>query len=202
MQWTDRKREEALDLLERGFLLSPTTTDSVTLYYNAIVSLAEFSRAELIFREAKSLHPRNKRVFFLFIDLLLQQGKYHEAMQEVEEALLTFDIDDGLIPAALQIREKIGLQQLPAPPLKRATLSLCLIVKDEETHLAKCLMSAKDIADEMIVVDTGSIGPNKRHRHRVRCPGIRFRLDERFFGSQKFFIIESFRRLDSCPGRG
>ena len=82
-------------------------------------------------------------------------------MQEVEEALLTFDIDDGLLPAALQIREKIGVQQLPAPPRQRGTLSLCLIVKDEEAHLAKCLMSVKDIADEMIVVDTGSTDKTK-----------------------------------------
>jgi tetratricopeptide (TPR) repeat protein len=161
MRWADHEQEEGLDFLERGFLLSPTTTDSVTLYYNAVVSLAEFSRAELIFREAKSLHPRNKRVFFLFIDLLLQQGKYQEAMQEVGEALLTFDLDDGLLPAALQIREKIGEQQLPPPTQNRGTLSLCLIVKDEEAHLAKCLMSAKDIADEMIVVDTGSTDKTK-----------------------------------------
>jgi tetratricopeptide (TPR) repeat protein len=161
LQWVDGKQEEALDLLERGFLLSPTVTDSVTLYFNAVASLEEFARAELIFREAKLLHPKNKRIFFLFIDLLLRQGKYDEAMQEVEEALLIFDIDDGLIPAALQIREKIGKQQLPAPPLKRGTLSLCMIVKDEEAHLAKCLMSVKDIVDEMIVVDTGSTDQTK-----------------------------------------
>ena len=48
MHWADHKQEEALNLLERGFLLSPTTTDSVTLYYNAVASLAEFARAELI----------------------------------------------------------------------------------------------------------------------------------------------------------
>jgi tetratricopeptide (TPR) repeat protein len=31
-----------------------------------------------------------------------------------------------------------------------------MIVKDEEPHIAKCLMSVKPIVDEMIVVDTGS----------------------------------------------
>ncbi|MCG9890816.1 MAG: glycosyltransferase [Thermosynechococcaceae cyanobacterium MS004] len=35
-------------------------------------------------------------------------------------------------------------------------LSLCMIVKDEEESLARCLQSVTDIVDEMVVVDTGS----------------------------------------------
>lgn len=35
-------------------------------------------------------------------------------------------------------------------------VSLCMIVKDEEEYLPKCLKSIKDIVDEIIVVDTGS----------------------------------------------
>lgn len=36
------------------------------------------------------------------------------------------------------------------------TISLAMIVKNEQAHIAKCLLSAKDHVDEMIVVDTGS----------------------------------------------
>lgn len=39
---------------------------------------------------------------------------------------------------------------------KRATVSLCMIVKNEEKFLKTCLDSVKDIVDEMIIVDTGS----------------------------------------------
>lgn len=35
-------------------------------------------------------------------------------------------------------------------------LSLCMIVKNEQETLAKCLNSVKGIVDEMIIVDTGS----------------------------------------------
>ncbi|NOW89453.1 hypothetical protein BCD91_001476 [Clostridium beijerinckii] len=35
-------------------------------------------------------------------------------------------------------------------------LSLCMIVKNEEETLEKCLLSAKDTVDEIIIVDTGS----------------------------------------------
>ncbi len=36
------------------------------------------------------------------------------------------------------------------------TISLCMIVKNEEERLAKCLESLKGLVDEMIIVDTGS----------------------------------------------
>ena len=36
------------------------------------------------------------------------------------------------------------------------TISLCMIVKNEEENLPKCLDSLKDVVDEMIIVDTGS----------------------------------------------
>lgn len=38
----------------------------------------------------------------------------------------------------------------------QAVLSVCLIVKNEEKYLSRCLMSIKDIASEIIIVDTGS----------------------------------------------
>ncbi|MCL6558380.1 MAG: glycosyltransferase, partial [Firmicutes bacterium] len=36
------------------------------------------------------------------------------------------------------------------------SISLCMIVKDEEKNLARCLKSVHDYVDEIIVVDTGS----------------------------------------------
>lgn len=36
-------------------------------------------------------------------------------------------------------------------------ISLCMIVKNEEKYLPKCLNSVKEIVDEIIIVDTGSI---------------------------------------------
>ena len=37
-----------------------------------------------------------------------------------------------------------------------ATISLCMIVKNEEAVLDRCLSSVSDLVDEIIVVDTGS----------------------------------------------
>ena len=40
--------------------------------------------------------------------------------------------------------------------IKAPTLSICMIVKDEEENLRRCLDSVRTITDELIVVDTGS----------------------------------------------
>ncbi|MEK8128927.1 glycosyltransferase family 2 protein [Paenibacillus filicis] len=41
------------------------------------------------------------------------------------------------------------------------TISLCMIVKNEEDALEKCLSSVKGIADEIVIVDTGSTDRTK-----------------------------------------
>jgi tetratricopeptide (TPR) repeat protein len=90
------------------------------------------------------------------IALLLQQEKNESALPEIEKAMIQFGIDDGILSACLEIRNKIDPVEIDRSNRKRATVSLCMIVKNEEQHLAKCLMSIKPIVDEMIVVDTGS----------------------------------------------
>ena len=37
-----------------------------------------------------------------------------------------------------------------------STISLCMIVKNEERHLARCLDSVAELVEEIIIVDTGS----------------------------------------------
>ncbi|MGE6719899.1 glycosyltransferase [Peribacillus frigoritolerans] len=36
------------------------------------------------------------------------------------------------------------------------SISLCMIVKDEEDSLPNCLASVRELVDEMIIIDTGS----------------------------------------------
>ncbi len=43
-----------------------------------------------------------------------------------------------------------------------STISLCMIVKNEEKYLARCLNSVKSIVDEIIIVDTGSSDKTKQ----------------------------------------
>ncbi|NTU42161.1 MAG: glycosyltransferase, partial [Nitrospirales bacterium] len=155
LRWADGQEAEGLDLLEKGFILAPGSTDSASLYHSAVSALGAFSRAERVFTEAQALNPAIKRVAFFFIDILLKQGKYAEAMEVIEESLVRFGIDAEMMAAALAVREKVGAKKVAKGPGK-TTLSLCMIVKNEEKYLAKCLNSVKTIVDEMVIVDTGS----------------------------------------------
>jgi glycosyltransferase involved in cell wall biosynthesis len=51
-------------------------------------------------------------------------------------------------------KDKVKLQR--NNPVKKPRISLCMIVKNEEECLKRCLDSVKDFVDEIIVVDTGS----------------------------------------------
>jgi tetratricopeptide (TPR) repeat protein len=54
-----------------------------------------------------------------------------------------------------------AIVQREAHEPSRPRVSLCLIVKNEEANLPACLGSAADLADEIIVVDTGSTDRTK-----------------------------------------
>ena len=45
--------------------------------------------------------------------------------------------------------------------MKKNTISLCMIVKNEEYYIDNCLKSIYDIVDEIIIVDTGSTDKTK-----------------------------------------
>ncbi|MBA4373180.1 MAG: hypothetical protein C0402_10010 [Thermodesulfovibrio sp.] len=161
LTWAAGNKDESLTLLEKAFILSPGVPDVGTVYYSAVTELEQFASAEKLLADAKALHPDNRQISFWLIDSLLKQGRYMEAMREIEQAMITFGISDGILNAALDVRAKLG----PMEPMKttsgRATLSLCIIVKNEEENIARCLMSIKPVVDEMIVVDTGSSDKTK-----------------------------------------
>lgn len=156
MRWAAGDKKDGLDLLEKGVILSPKVTDIISLYHSAITETGEFERAEKLFRELKSFYPINKRIYFLLIDSLIKQRKSSAAMQEIESAMVAFGADDGMLGAALEIRETLGPHETSACAGGKNSVSLCMIVKNEERHIAKCLMSLKPIVDEIIIVDTGS----------------------------------------------
>lgn len=160
INWGLGKKDEAVNCLKKGFMLSPTVPDTSAIYYSVIFALGNFSEAESDFVEVCRLNPNHKNLAFLYIDLLIQQEKYELALLKIEDALALFGLDEGTLQAALAVREKIGPLQIEKTA-KKGTLSLCMIVKNEEKHLVRCLRSVRDVVDEMIIVDTGSTDKTK-----------------------------------------
>jgi len=156
MKWEAGDEEEALELYERGFILAPAVFDVAALYHAAMTAKEKFSRCEKFSRDAAALFPNNKKIEYMLIDLLIKQDKYDEAMENVEAAIVKFGIDDGILAAAGRVRDVLGPMEIDKSIEKDKTVSLCMIVKNEEKYLAKCLQSVKPVVDEMIVIDTGS----------------------------------------------
>lgn len=147
---------KALDLMEKGFSVSPVNRETLTVYYNEILSQKAFERAEKVFKNAINTHPNHKLINYRVTDLLLRQGKYEEAMQIIQKNIVTFGIDDRIIAAALSIKDKFPSYNTLDLAKEKGTLSVCMIVKNEENNIGKCLYNLKTLADEVIVVDTGS----------------------------------------------
>lgn len=66
------------------------------------------------------------------------------------------------------------------------TISLCMIVKNEEDKLEKCLKSLKGIVDEMIVVDTGSTDRTTEVARRLGARVEHFRWTGDFSDARNF----------------
>ena len=150
----------ALKSFEKGFRLTPTDLDIATNYHALIAGISEYEKAEKVARDAAFLYPNNQKIKYMLIDFLVQQGKYESAMTEIEDAIIKFGTDNGILGAALKVREKLGPITIRKSS-KKAPVSLCMIIKDEEKYLARCLTSVIPIVDEMIVIDTGSADRSK-----------------------------------------
>ena len=66
------------------------------------------------------------------------------------------------------------------------TISLCMIVKNEEEVLADCLSSVQDIVDEMIIVDTGSTDQTKEIAHSFSAKVLDFEWVQHFAKARNF----------------
>lgn len=153
--------ETSLDWFEKAFQCCPFSREITLAFHETLLALNSLQRAEDAFRRARTCQALNRRVRFLLIDVLLRQGKRGAAMPEIESAMVDFGIDSGILGAALNIRNQIGAMRCAGSSGTCGTVSLCMIVKNEEKHLARCLHSVKPVVDEIVIVDTGSTDRTK-----------------------------------------
>ncbi len=146
--------ENVLDALERAVREGPESRATTIALHAECLRWTAFERGLAVYEGILDREPFHRRIRFLRIELLLRLGRRPEAMRAVEEAIVDFGADDGLLSAALELRTSLGPK---APEIgAQATVSLCMIVKDEGETLPRCLLSARDFVDEIVVVDTGS----------------------------------------------
>ena len=70
-------------------------------------------------------------------------------------------------------------------------LSLCMIVKNEEDYLERCLESVKNAVDEMVIVDTGSTDKTKAICRKYAARIYNFEWTESFAEARNFGIAKA-----------
>lgn len=71
------------------------------------------------------------------------------------------------------------------------SLSLCMIVKDEENTLERCLESVKDIVDEMIIIDTGSTDGTIKIAKKYGAKIFFYKWDNSFANARNYSLSKA-----------
>lgn len=148
---------KSLYLAEQGFIVAPLSAKVVSFYHETLCANDDTERGIAMFRDAIRFYGENRTLSYLLIDLLIRSGDAAGALTEVERAISCFGVNAGMLRAALPLRDLLG--PIEIEPSKRGagqSVSLCMIVRNEEKELPRCLASIKPLVDEMVIVDTGS----------------------------------------------
>jgi tetratricopeptide (TPR) repeat protein len=143
-QWRSIFAAAAVALLEA---LAAEPAEPVLLNYTGVLlyELGELGGAEALFTAARKLDPSLAHV-------AENLGAVRERKKD----------GGGLIPfgPAAQTARALGIRARrvahAARPARGLSISLCMIVKDEEEMLPGCLEAVAGAVDEIVVVDTGS----------------------------------------------
>ena len=145
-----------LDALER----EPSEPVLLNLAGVLLYELTETGGAEALFRAALRLDPEIPHV---------------EANLAACRSRGPAPPPRGAVAAALRVLGKRARAVASkARPAEGMTLSLIMIVKDEQEMLPGCLDAVKDVVDEMIVVDTGSTDDTVQIAERFGATVVRF----------------------------
>lgn len=88
-----------------------------------------------------------------------QQKRYHEAISELEKAIVLYENYNGIEPCLLKDSDLKTMKNnlvLLKNMSNNITISACLICKNEAENIQKWIDNVKEFADEIIIVDTGS----------------------------------------------
>lgn len=72
---------------------------------------------------------------------------------------------------------------------KSITISLCMIVKNEEQTISRCLESVKDIVNKIIIVDTGSTDKTKELVKKYNAKIYNFKWIDDFSAARNLYQI-------------
>ena len=111
--------------------------------------------------EAINQRPFHPDAYLLLAEIALSAGDEVKAKSCLEDLIqltpkwpIAIETLDSL--RAQSDLKTSGIEWPELPPINQNRLSICMIVKDEEQFIGRCLESVKSVANQIVVVDTGS----------------------------------------------
>jgi glycosyltransferase involved in cell wall biosynthesis len=146
----------SLHTMADQLMADPENIELAQRYYAAAVDAGRIQDAEKTFESILIQYPYQHPIRRLYVACCLKQEKYEMAMDAIEILVTFCKPDDQLLDSALQVRKIIGPKVISPEKLDAASLSLCMVVKNEQPFMAPCLSAVKSLVDEIILIDTGS----------------------------------------------
>ena len=153
--WSGGNLTEAFDALCHAVDTGPTTVDTVTIFLDMAHRLDRLQDAMQVLKKASNTHPHNRLIASEKIKLMAELALPDQVVDTGQAFLVKFGIDDDILNTAIEARRKMGIQDRLAEG-GAESISLCMIVKNEEKNLPRCLASAGPVVHEILIADTGS----------------------------------------------
>lgn len=150
--WVQGEREHACREIERAFILDPTDPSILVSYRDMVHETNGFAAALPHVIDARNYHPSHRTLALVHAEFLTGVNEPDAALEILVRMIADEGPTDDIMAMALAVRAHVG----PRGPAAADGVSLCMIVRNEEASLARCLADAHLFADELIVVDTGS----------------------------------------------
>ena len=190
------REEEALSEFRAASRIDPDNIDAVNNLADSLQRLRRDEEAEHIYRAVLEKHPHYARSWSNLGALLARTGRLDEAEDAFNKALA---IDPDFADAQSNLRKlqgmKSGKSQQPSETTEKAhlpgTITLCMIVKNEEQRLAGLLEQATRAVDEVIIVDTGSTDDTAETARRCGAKVYAFNWTDNFADARNYSLSKA-----------
>ncbi len=152
--------EDAIKNFENGLRINPTDFPCLLGIANTAYQMQNYDLGNRFLNEIEKLYPNNPYI-----------EKLRKSIKQNNESQLSTNKNEN-------IKQKLNQNQIGQS--KKPFLSLSMIVKDEEKFIKGCLESVKDIADEIIIVDTGSKDKTMEIAHQYTNQIYQFKWSDDF----------------------
>lgn len=130
-------------------------------------------------------------------ECLFLQGRFREAYEQLRLALELWQDYDDVEPCCLSeevrpvMEQRAELFKQLAAGAEKISVSACVICRDEAANIAGWLENVRSFADELVVVDTGSVDGTREFLTENNVPYFSYEWQDDFAAAKNFALAQA-----------